>query len=129
METSLQILLTEEEAPAEELEALAGQLRRELLQLDVDDVTPVRSEGAPPGARGWDMAQVGALLVILNQSVTALGTVVGAIRRWRDRCRARPTIRLEIDGDVLEISDTSPEQSARAFELFADRHVTTGDRS
>lgn len=129
METSLRILLTEEEASAEQLAELAGRLRRELLQLDVDDVTPVRSTGAPPGARGWDTAQVGALLVILNQSATALGTVIGAVRRWRDRCRERPIIRLEIDGDVLEISETSPDLSARAFELFADRHAASGDRS
>ncbi|GAB2503592.1 effector-associated constant component EACC1 [Nocardiopsis aegyptia] len=128
METSLQILLTEEEASAEQIEELSGRLRRELLQLDVDDVTPVRSAGAPLGARGWDMAQVGALLVIMNQSVTALGAVVGAVRRWRDRCRERPTIRLEIDGDVLEISETSPELTARAFELFVDRHSPAGDR-
>jgi hypothetical protein len=126
METSLRILLTEEEAPTEHLEELAAQLRRELLQLDVDEVSPVKSAHAPPGSRGWDMAQVGALLVTLNQSAAALGTVVGAVRRWRDRCRVRPTIRLEIDGDVLEIAETSPEQSARAFQLFADRHSAIG---
>ena len=127
METSLRILLTEEEAPAEHLAELAGQLRRELLRLDVDDVTPMRSGEAPAGARGWDMTAAGALLVTLNQSTTALGTVVGAVRRWRERCRVQPAIRLEIDGDVLEISATSPEQATRAFELFASRHA--GERS
>ncbi|MGW8526179.1 effector-associated constant component EACC1 [Nocardiopsis sp. NPDC055824] len=126
MDTSLRVLLTEGESPPDRVDEMTRQLRRELLQLDVDDVVPSRGGKAPPGSRGWDMAQGGALLVTLGQSANALRTVVDAVRNWRARCRERPTIRLVIDGDVLEISEATPEQAARSFELFAGRHSSAG---
>ncbi|OOC57153.1 hypothetical protein NOSIN_11110 [Nocardiopsis sinuspersici] len=124
----MKVLLTEEETAADHLDEMAHQLRRELLQLDVHDVVPLRDGQTPPGARGWGMAEVGALLVTLNQSATALGTVIDVVRGWRARCRERPTIRLVIDGDVLEISEASPEQAARSFELFVGRHSGSGEQ-
>ncbi|GHC87093.1 hypothetical protein GCM10007079_30880 [Nocardiopsis terrae] len=128
MDTSLKVLLTDEGTSADHLDEMTRQLRRELLQLDVHDVAPQRGGQAPPGSRGWDMAETGALLVTLNQSATALGRVIDVVRRWRARCRERPTIRLVIDGDVLEISDASPEQAARSFDLFVGRHSGNGEQ-
>ncbi|WP_152521119.1 effector-associated constant component EACC1 [Nocardiopsis ganjiahuensis] len=128
MATSLKVLLTGEDASTDQLDEMARQLRRELLQLDVHDVAPSQGGQAPPGARGWGMAEVGALLVTLNQSATALSSVIDIVRGWRARCRERPTIRLVIDGDVLEISEASPEQAARSFELFVGRHSGNGEQ-
>ncbi len=128
MKTTMQVLLSDEKSTVGRLDELAHHLRRELLLLDVRDVVPLRTGKAPPGARGIDAAAIGALLVSLGQSTASLATIIEAIRSWRTRSRERPTIKLVIDGDVLEISETSSEQAARAFALFADRHAVNGER-
>ncbi|GGY07780.1 hypothetical protein [Streptomyces hiroshimensis] len=127
MENRLQIFLSEEGAEgaeAEHIEKLTGHLRRELLRLDVDDVTSLPAGAqAPPGARAVDPAQVGALLVNLGASAGALQQVVGMIQAWWGRCReSRPSLRLTFDDDVLEISEATPEQVSEAFDLFVRRH-------
>ncbi|REK86518.1 hypothetical protein DY245_32205 [Streptomyces inhibens] len=110
MESRLKILLSEEGAEAERVAKLTGYLRDELLHLDVDDVTAVPGTEVPPGARAVDVAQVGALLVTLGSSTTALRQVASAIREWWSRCRdSRPSVRLAMDDDVLEISEATPE--------------------
>ncbi|MFJ8198617.1 hypothetical protein [Streptomyces sp. NPDC096152] len=127
MEKQLQILLSEEGAEAERVETLTGYLRAELLQTDVDDVTPLPGGEAPPGARAVDVTQIGALLVSLGGSVTALNQVVAVVRDWWGRCRdSRPSLRLTMDDDVLEISEATPEQVTEAFDLFVRRHSTVG---
>lgn len=124
MEKTLRILLTEEGAEAEDIAELAGFLREELLQLDVDDVTTVTGEEEfPPGARAVDITTIGALLVSLGSSATGLSQVMNAIREWRGRCRGtRPTLRLTLDDDQLEISEATTEQVSEAFDLFVKRH-------
>ncbi|MCX4766832.1 hypothetical protein OG562_38885 [Streptomyces sp. NBC_01275] len=130
MEKTLRILLTEEGADAEDITELAGYLREELLQLDVDDVTSVPGAAPPPGARAVDVTTIGALLVSLGGSATALNQVLNAIRDWRDRCRGArpspPSLRLTLDDDVLEISEASTQQVSEAFDLFVSRHSTVG---
>ncbi|MGW0579333.1 hypothetical protein ACWD25_25980 [Streptomyces sp. NPDC002920] len=118
---SLQIFLCEEGAEEERLERLAGVLRKDLLHLEVDDVTAVSRGDAPTGARGV-VIEAGALLVSLGSSVTALRDVLSVVNAWWRRSQSRPTIRLEMAGDVLEISDASSEQLDRSFELFFNRH-------
>ncbi|MFF4585072.1 hypothetical protein [Streptomyces sp. NPDC001388] len=126
MEKTLRILLTEEDAEAEDIAALTGFLRAELLQLDVDDVTTVVGEQeAPPGARAVDITTIGALLVSLGSSAAGLSQVMNAIREWRGRCRGSPpTLRLTLDNDELEISQATTEQVSEAFDLFVSRHST-----
>ncbi|MET8244037.1 hypothetical protein ABZV31_06135 [Streptomyces sp. NPDC005202] len=123
MENQLQILLSEEGAEAERVEKLTGYLREELLRLDVDDVTALPGEEVPPGARAADVTQIGALLVSLGGAATALNQVMAVVRDWWGRCRdSRPTLSLTMDGDVLEISEATPEQVAEAFDVFLRRH-------
>lgn len=124
MEKTLRILLSEESAEAEDIAELTGFLREELLQLDVDDVRAVTGEEAlPPGARAVDITTIGALLVSLGGSATGLSQVMNAVREWRDRCRGtRPTLRLTLDNDQLEISEATTEQVSEAFDLFVRRH-------
>ena len=71
----------EEGADAERLAVLAGYLRAELLQLNVEDVTAPQAGEAPPGARVVGVAAIGALLVTLGQSAEGLRSVVSVIRR------------------------------------------------
>ncbi|KUN95112.1 hypothetical protein [Streptomyces resistomycificus] len=125
MDKELQILLSEEGAEPERVAELTGYLRDELLQLDVDDVTAPAAEEVPPGARAVDVASIGSLLVALGGSATALSQVVTVLRGWLGRCQhARPSLRLTLDNDVLDISEASDEQVAQAFDLFVQRHST-----
>lgn len=121
-EVHLQLL--EENADAERVETLTGFLRQELLQLDVADVRALRAGEPPPGARGFDILVAGGLLVSLSSSAKALGDVISTVRQWLTRGGGtRRTVRLEFDGDVLELSDASVAEQDRLIELFVSRHA------
>src|SRR5262249_2650762 len=125
MDLELRLQLSEEGADPERLAALTGYLRAELLQLDVEDVTAPQAGEAPPGARAFDVAAVGALLVALGQSADGLRAVVSAISAWLRRGEGtRRTVRLELDGDALELSQAGAADQERLVELFVSRHVT-----
>ncbi|MEU5311918.1 effector-associated constant component EACC1 [Streptomyces sp. 900105755] len=130
MEKQLLILLSEEEAEPERVAELTSYLREELLDLDVDDVTALPGVEAPPGTRAVDVTQIGSLLVALGGSATALSQVVNAVRSWLDRFHdSRPSLRLEMDGDAIEVSKATDEQIAEAFRVFVQQHATPGARS
>ncbi|MBV9204304.1 MAG: hypothetical protein JO037_02615 [Actinobacteria bacterium] len=125
MDMELRLQISEEGADAEQLAALTGYLRAELLQLDVDDVTAPRDGEAPTGARAFGVAEVGALLVALGQSADGLRAVVSAIRAWLRRgTGTRRTVRLELGGDALELSQASEADQERLIELFVSQHAT-----
>jgi hypothetical protein len=125
VEGELRLLLSEAGAGAERVEKLTGYLREELVQLDVGRVTRLSAGPPPPGARALDVVAVGGLLVSLTSSAVSLTAVISAIRSWlsRDEGRHR-TIRLEIDGDVLELSDASAADERRLMGLFVGRHAS-----
>jgi len=117
--------LSEEGADAERLAALTGYLRAELLQLDVEDVTAPRAGEAPPGSRAFGVATVGALLIALGQSAEGLRSVVSVIGDWLRRGGGiQRTVRLELDGDVLELSQASAADQQQLIDLFVSRHTT-----
>ena len=111
------------DAGAEELDRLTGRLRRELLRLDVvDDVRRASTGEAPDGARGIDVESLGTLLVSLAGAPAVLGAVVGAVRDWLGRSRAR-SVRLEIDGDVIDVVGLSSADQDRLIESWLSRHT------
>ncbi|MEV3991616.1 hypothetical protein AB0J57_22165 [Streptomyces sp. NPDC049837] len=123
MENQLQIHLFEEGTDPERIDRMTGHLRRELLELDVDNVETLPAEEIPPGARAFGPMEIGALLVTIGQSATAIRQVVGVLHGWWSRFQeARPSLRLTMDGDVLEVSEASPDQVADAFEAFIKKH-------
>jgi hypothetical protein len=124
MGSELVVQLAEEGADPERLDELTRFLRDELLQLDVDDVTALRVGEPPPGARVFDVLAVGGLLVSLSRSAESLRPIVSAIRKWLARGEgAQRTVRLEIDGDALEISEASAADQERLIALFVSRHA------
>jgi hypothetical protein len=124
MDGELRVQLSEEGADAERLDALMGYLREELLQLEVEDVTALRVGQPPPGARAFDVAAVGGLLVALGSSAEGLRSVVSAIKRWLGRGEAtRRMVRLEIGGDALELTEATAADLDRLIGLFVDRHA------
>jgi hypothetical protein len=124
MDLDLRLQVAEDGADAERLYALAGYLRHELLQLDVDDVTMLREGEPPPGSRALDVVAVSGLLVALGSSVNGLRAVVSAINNWLKRGDGtHRAVRLEIAGDVLELSDASAADQDRMVALFLSRHA------
>jgi hypothetical protein len=127
MDRELRLQIAEEGADDERLAQLTGYLRAELLPLDVDEVTSPQAGDAPPGSRAVGIAAVGALLVALSQSADSLTSVVTAIRSWLKRGDSGVrSVRLEIDGDALELSRVTQAEQDRLVELFINRH-SAGD--
>jgi hypothetical protein len=108
------------DAEAEEVAEATLQLRRELLDLDVDAVEVPRAGDAPPGTRVVELAALGALLVTAAQS-QLLGSVVAAVRSWVAGSPKR-SIKLELGGDVLELTGVSSAEQRRLTDEWLRRH-------
>jgi hypothetical protein len=125
MDRELRLQLWEADADGARLAVLTGYLRSELLRLDVEDVRVLPAAEHPPGARGVGASAVGALLIALGQSAEGLQSVMSAIRDWLRRGgRAGRAVRLELGGEVLELSQVSAADQERLIELFIRRHAT-----
>ncbi len=82
---------------------------------------PAGSE-PPPGSRGFDVATVGQLAVAIV-GTQGLAGLVSAVLGWLGRGHEAPrTVRLEIEGDVLELSGASSQEQDRLVEMFLSRH-------
>jgi len=128
MAHDITIKVTEEGADAEQIDALTGFLRQELLLLDVEHVTRASGGDAPAGSKGMDVAAIGGLLVSLGGSAAGLKDVVAVIRAWLSRGGgARRTVRIEIAGDVLELSEVSLADQNKLVDLFVRRHDSERD--
>lgn len=123
MSSELRLFISEEGADAERLDALSRYLRADLVELEVDDVASLPAGPAPVGSRSGAVASVGALLVSIGSAAGGLASVIVAITGWLGRGQAAPrTVRLELDGDVLELAQPSPADQERLVGLFLSRH-------
>jgi hypothetical protein len=117
--TELGVELAMGDADAVELDELTIQLRRELLQLDVESVER-RYEGEPPeNTRAIEVAALGALVVKVAPSV--LSVVVRVVQSWA-ASRPNRTAALKIDGDSIELTGISSEQQQALIDAFIVRH-------
>ncbi len=109
-----------EDSDEAEVDELTRQLRRQLLELDVDNVEALRDGDVPAGAKPVDPATLGALVVSLGPGV--LQAVVGFIERWT---KGRPvrSVKMTIDGDSIELSGATPEEQRDLLQLFVARHA------
>jgi len=122
MEPMVHLTLAEAGSDPDRLDQLTRQLRDELGHLDTVDVRRPSSAAAPPGARGVDAQTVSTLAVALMGS-GGLTALVTAARAWLDRGHEAPrNIRMEVDGDVLELSGATSTEQDRLVSLFLDRH-------
>ena len=108
------------DADAEEVADATLQLRRELLDLDVEAVELVRAGGPPPGTRGVELAALGALVVTVGQS-PLFGPVLATVRSWLAGSQQR-SVKLELDGDILELTGLSSKEQQRLADEWLDRH-------
>jgi hypothetical protein len=108
------------DADAEEVAEATLQLRRELLDLDVEAVELPRAGEPPPGTRAVEVAALGALVVTVAQS-PLFGPVVAAVRSWMAGSQQR-SVKLELDGDVLELTGLSSKEQQRLVDEWLGRH-------
>ncbi len=126
----LRLRISEDDADAGRLAELSRYLCAELLQLDVEDVTALPGNEPTPGSRAFGAAEISGLLVLLGQSADGLRSVVGAVTAWAGRGGGtRRTVRLELDGDALELSQASAADQERLISLFVSRHSGPGGKS
>ena len=106
---------------AEEVAQATLQLRRELLDLDVD-VAEAAGAGEPPtGARAVDVAALGALAVNIADP-QLIGAVVAAVRSWLAGS-SRRSIKLQLGGDALELTGMSSKEQRRLADEWLARHT------
>jgi hypothetical protein len=110
-EIRLTVRVDDEGADPQELDALTAMLRNELLDLDVGAVEAPRAGPPPAGTRGGALAELGALAMNLASS-ELLAAVVSAAGGWLAG-RHRRSVRLEVDGDVLELTGVPSAQQQR----------------
>jgi len=102
-----------------ELSQLTSQLRRRLLELDVESVeSPLTT--APPGTRSGNSALIGVLLVTVTPAL--LKGTVAVVHDWLARSQAR-SAKMQLDGDTLELTGISAEDQQRMITSFLDRHA------
>jgi hypothetical protein len=109
------------DADDEEVAEATLQLRRELLDLDVDSVDLPTAGQPPPGTRGVELAALGALLVRVTQS-QLLAPVLAAVRSWLGGSPQR-SIKLELEGDTLELTGISSTEQRRLVDEWLQRHT------
>jgi hypothetical protein len=97
------------------------QLRRELLDLDVDETGAAGMGEPPPGARAVDVAALGALVVNIADP-QLIKAVVAAVRSWLAGS-SRRSIKLQLGGDVLELTGVSSKEQRRLAEEWLARQT------
>ena len=123
MGDDVQVEVVEEGADDGQLEVLALLLRQELLMLDVRSVEPYAEGEAPEGSRAGLAAIAGMLSVSLAPGLQALGSVVVVIRDWLRRSASERTVKLSIDGDVIELTGASDDMQKQLVDAFVRRHA------
>jgi hypothetical protein len=120
--TELRVRVDAEGADLEETAELTGQLRRALLELDVDAAEPVPEGQAPPDTKAVEALALGGLVVSLVNASGVLGSMVEAIQSWVVG-RGPRSVRLELDGDVLKVSGVSSRRQDELIKVWLDRHA------
>lgn len=104
---------------AEEVAQAMLQLRRELLDRDVDAVKVPGAGEPPPGSRAVNVAALGAPVVNIADS-QLLTAAVAAVRSWLAESSWR-SIKLQLGSDALELTGVSPKEQRRSADAWPAR--------
>jgi hypothetical protein len=108
-------------ADPEELQRLSLQLRRELLGLDVEDVTIAQATTSEERTKAADALTWGSLLVTLGAAKDLLPSVIGVVQSWLSR-ESEHSVTMEIDGEKLVLSGASSDQVQQFIDQWFQRH-------
>lgn len=112
----------ESESDAEELADLTARLQRQLRQLEVDAVERPSEGPAPSGAKGPELLALGTLLVTLTKSAGGLTAVAKTVQTWLTGQHGR-TVKLQLDGDTIELTGASSRDQERLVDAWIERHA------
>jgi hypothetical protein len=122
MATEIVLHVSEQDADPLRLDDLSRALRAELLEVDATQtVVPLETGPAPEGTRGGLAAAAGALLVTVQPQLAAVVKIVSLVRAWLVRGGGDKRIRLEVDGDVIELTGATTEQQERLIDEWIAR--------
>ena len=110
----------EPDAAAGELDKATEELRQELLEFDAEGVGRQSAESPPSGTGAVKGAPPGTLVVAATQE--RLSAVVRTLVGWLGRRTGR-SVKLEIGGDLIKVSDSSSEDQRRLIAAFLARHA------
>jgi hypothetical protein len=119
MADEIVVTILDADSDAERLDEAAAVLRAELLALDVEDVVPARGGAAPAGTRAFDVAAVGALVVVATNSVELVNQLVTTVRAWlRGRPPAGQEVELTVGDKTIRLAAATSEQQERLVNDF-----------
>lgn len=118
MSHHMTITIIDEGADADLLEQESSSLRRELLELGIDDVAPVNTGPAPEGARGADAALIGMLSVIFQGALPVVTGIVGVISTWLGAARGGRAVELTIGDKTLKLDSATKQERERLVDEF-----------
>jgi hypothetical protein len=122
MGTFIDVTLSEQGADAARVDVLHRQLLDELRQVDSIDAQAPSPGEVEPGSRGLDPATLSTLAVAILGS-GGLSALIASLRGWLGRGHDEPrSVRLEIGGDVIELSGASSDEQDRLLAVFLARH-------
>jgi len=105
----------------DEMERLGYSLRADLRDLDVDIVEPTATRAIPEDARAAEALLLGAAIVRLGRTSEAFSSLLRTLRSWLGN-HADRRVRIELDGDVLELTGASDAERERLVNVWIDRH-------
>ena len=107
----------------ETVERLTAALERELAEVAaVEDVSRPLAGPAPPGTRAIDPVSIGTLLVTVAKSAGGLRAVARAVQGWLSGQPVR-SVKLQLDGDILEVTGASGDDQERLITAWIERHA------
>jgi hypothetical protein len=116
------VVESEPDVDPDEVDRSLRQLRSELKDLDVESVTPMTSDNAPPGAKGVDSFSLGVLLVTLTATGGVVTTLIETARDWLARHAAGRRISVTIDGDTIVLEKGSAQERGALIDAYLRRH-------
>ena len=118
--TTVRVSVSEPSADGPEIERITHRLRRELLDLEVEDVRPAVAGDAPAGAKGIELLQLGTLLVTLVKSGGMLSQVADLVRSWVTRNDSLQ-VSLEVGDAKLTVTGASAAERSQLIDAWIAR--------
>lgn len=114
----LKLTLDSQGADAEETALLGGQLRQDILQLDVDSVDFLRSGAMPAGAKGEPIT-LAALVVTI--APTLIASLFSLLQSWLAR-HEKTSLTIEMGKDKVVVTGNPSKEERQLIETVLARH-------